>query len=138
MINVNKMLINTKSQSKGGNKNNKGTQSPTNISFEKYKQKGMDWFENMIFRMKKPENHREAMIVGSGFLLFGGVFTFAGAQFLSVLFSIICAIGLGVLITGLLCLIFNVEWDSEAGIVITTVSMMLSAPFVKFALAFAD
>jgi len=55
-----------------------------------------------------------------------------------VLFSIICAIGLGVLITGLVCLVFDVEWDSEEGIGITTVSMMLSAPFVKFALEFAD
>ena len=98
----------------------------------------MDWFENLILRMKKPENHREAMIVGSGFLLFGGVFTFAGAQFLSVLFSIMCAIGLGVLTTGLLCLVFDVEWDSEEGIGITTISMMLSAPFVKYALEFSD
>lgn len=57
---------------------------------------------------------------------------------MSILFSILCAIGLGVLTTGLLCLIFDVEWDSEAGIGITTVSMMLSAPFVKFALEFAD
>lgn len=78
------------------------------------------------------------MLVGSGFVVFGAVFTFAGAQFLSVLFSILCAIGLGVLTTGLLCLAFDVEWDSEAGIGITTVSMMLSAPFVKFALEFAD
>ena len=54
------------------------------------------------------------------------------------MFSIICALGLGVLTTGLLCLIFDVQWDSEAGIGITTVSMMLSAPFVKFALDFAD
>lgn len=88
--------------------------------------------------MQKPENHREAMIVGSAFVVFGGIFTFAGAQFLSVLFSIMCALGLGVLTTALLCLIFDVEWDSEAGIGITTVSMMLSAPFVKFALEFAD
>ena len=37
-----------------------------------------------------------------------------------------------------LCAIFDVKWDSDAGIGITSVSMMLSAPFVQFALKFAD
>ena len=98
----------------------------------------MDWFEQLIARLKKTENHREAMIVGAGFIFVGLVFTFAGAQFLSVLFSIICALGLAIMMTAFLCMVFDCEWDSDAGIGITTVSMMLSAPFVSFALKFAD
>jgi hypothetical protein len=98
----------------------------------------MDWFEKLIARLKKTENHREAMIIGIGFLFVGLVFVFAGAQFLSILFSIICAIGLAVVTTAFLCLVFDVEWDSDAGIGITTVSAMLSAPFVSYALKLAD
>ena len=42
------------------------------------------------------------------------------------------------MMTACLCMVFDCEWDSDAGIGITTVSMMLSAPFVSFALKFAD
>jgi hypothetical protein len=40
--------------------------------------------------------------------------------------------------TFFLCALMDVKWDSDAGIGITAVSMMLSAPFVQFALKFAD
>lgn len=45
---------------------------------------------------------------------------------------------LGLLFTAFLCLVFDVEWDSEAGIGITSGAMLMSAPFVSYALQFAD
>ena len=85
-----------------------------------------------------PENSKEALLVGLGFTFIGLVLTFAGAQFLTVIFSIICSIALAGVMTFFLCAVMDVKWDSDAGIGITAVSMMLSAPFVQFALKFAD
>jgi hypothetical protein len=84
----------------------------------------------MIERLKKKENHKEALIVGAGFTFIGMVMAFAGAQFLTVLFSIICSFGLAGIMTFFLCTVFDKKWDSDEGIGISAVSMMLSAPFV--------
>ena len=91
-----------------------------------------------MLRLSKKENYREAIIIGSVTMFVGAVFTFYGATFLSLLFSIICSLALGALFTAFLCLVFDVEWDSEAGIGITSGAMLLSSPFVGFALQFAD
>ena len=112
--------------------------NPASRTFDEYRQKGLDWFEKLIERLQKAENHKEALVVGLGFTFVGLVMTFAGAQFLTVIFSIICSVALAALMTFFLCTVMDVKWDSDAGIGITSVSMMLSAPFVQFALKFAD
>ena len=57
---------------------------------------------------------------------------FAGANFVSVIFSILCAVAIGASITCFLCLIFDVKWDSGEGIgiIIRGFSMLMAAPFV--------
>jgi len=49
------------------------------MTYEEMREKGMDFFEKMITRLQKKENHREAIIVGSGFCLIGMVFVFFGS-----------------------------------------------------------
>ena len=110
-------------------KPNKHT-NPASQTFDEYRKQGLDWFEKLIERLQKPENSKEALFVGLGFTFIGLVMTFAGAQFLTVVFSILCSIALATLMTFFLCALFDVKWDSDEGIGLTAMSAMLSAPFV--------
>lgn len=98
----------------------------------------MDYFERLMYRLSKVENHTEAIIIGSGLMLFGLIFIFAGAQSLQVVFGIICSLAITTLMTAFLCLLFDVPWDSEMGVGISGISFLLSAPFVQYALKFSD
>ena len=89
-------------------------------------------------RLSKVENHTEAVIIGCGLMLLGVVFVFAGAQSLQVIFGVICAMILTSLMTAFLCLCFDVTWDSDEGIAISSLSLLFSAPFVQYALKFSD
>ena len=57
---------------------------------------------------------------------------------MTVVFSIMCSIALAATITYFLCALMNVKWDSDEGIGIVAMASLLSAPFVQFALKFAD
>ena len=63
---------------------------------------------------------------------------FAGANFISAIFSILCGVAIGAAITCFLCMVLDVKWDSDEGIGITSVSLLMSAPFVQYGLKFAD
>jgi hypothetical protein len=73
-----------------------------------------------------------------GLILIGLVMVFAGSQFLSAVFSILCALALGFLISAALLIILDKPWDSEGGVAISSISFIIAAPFVQFALKFAD
>lgn len=103
-----------------------------------FKTQSMDYFEKLMNRLSKVENHTEALVIGIGLLLIGVVFVFAGAQSLNALFGIICCMALTMLMTAFLCLLFDVEWDSELGAALSGMSFLFAAPFVQYALKFAD
>lgn len=98
----------------------------------------MDYFEKLMNRLSKVENHTEALIIGCGLMLFGIVFVFAGAQSLQALFGVICAMVLTSLMTAFLCILFDVEWDSEMGAALSGASVLFAVPFVQYALKFSD
>ena len=122
------------------NKNNKknNSDSPAGEALNELREKGLDFFEKLMTRLQKKENNREALIVGIGFAFFGLIMVFAGASFISAIFSILCGIAIGAAITFFLCLVLDVKWDSDEGVGITSISMLLSAPFVQYGLKFAD
>ena len=70
--------------------------------------------------------------------MIGGLFALAGAKSLSVIFSILCTMVLGTILTAFLCLVCDCEWDSELGTALSTCSILLAVPFVPVALHFAD
>ena len=53
--------------------------NPASMTFDEYRQQGLDWFEKLIERLQKPENSKEALVVGMGFTFIGLVMTFAGS-----------------------------------------------------------
>lgn len=103
-----------------------------------FKTQSMDYFEKLMNRLSKVENHTEALIIGCGLMLIGLVFVFAGATSLTAMFGIICAILLTTLMTAFLCLCFDVSWDSELGAALSGAALLFSMPFVQYALKFSD
>lgn len=91
-----------------------------------------------MFRLSKEENKTEALIIGCGFLVFGIIFIFAGAQSLRVIFGVVMMTLITTLMTAFLCFLFDVSWDSEMGVGISGVSFLLSAPFVQYGQKFSD
>ena len=66
------------------------------------------------------------------------MFAFAGASVLSGMFAVVCSMIVSLLMTAFLCLLFDCEFDSDLGVAISTSSVVLSIPFVPYALQFAD
>jgi len=107
-------------------------------NYDDFKMKSMDYFEKLMYRLSKVENHTEALIIGCGLMVFGIIFIFAGAQSLQVIFGIIASMVLTALISAFLCILFDVPWDSEMGVGLSGISFLLSAPFVQYALKFSE
>ena len=77
-------------------------------------------------------------MVGLSMIFIGFAFVFAGSEFLSALFSIVCVIGLATLVNSMLCIIFNIPWDSELGVALNVASILISMPLVQFALKLSE
>jgi hypothetical protein len=92
----------------------------------------------MLQRLKKKENHKEAVVVGLSLIFIGLAFVFAGSEFLNVLFSIICVICLGTLVNSLLCIICDIPWDSELGVALNVASILISMPLVQYAVKLSE
>lgn len=71
-------------------------------------------------------------------MVIGGLFAFSGAKAISAIFSILCTMILGMIMTAFLCLLFDAEWDSDLGVALSTSSVVLAIPFVPLAIRFAD
>lgn len=123
-----------------GSKRNKEKTQPSegssvlDLSYEE----SLDFFEKIILRCQKKENFREALVIGGTLATVGFILVFQGSNFLSAIFSVLCALGLGALFASVGCLIFDCTWDSEEGVAITSMAMLVAAPFVQYALTFAD
>lgn len=107
-------------------------------NLEDLKYQSMDYFEKMMNRLSKTENHTEALVIGVGLLLIGLAFIFAGVQALNFLFGIICCIALTAAFTAFLCLLCETTWDTELGAALSGVAFLFTAPFAQYAIGFAD
>lgn len=76
--------------------------------------------------------------MGLSLIFIGLAFVFAGSEFLSVLFSIVCVICLGTFVNSLLCIIFDIPWDSELGVALNVASILISMPLVQYALKLSE
>ena len=102
------------------------------------KKGSLDLFEKFVKRLEKKGNQTEKLIIGLGFSVLGLLMAFAGANYISTMFGIISLLALGSLITAFLCLVFDTTWDSEFGIALSSISMVVAVPFVPCALKLSD
>ena len=63
---------------------------------------------------------------------------FAGANFISAIFSILCGVAIGAAITCFLCMVLDVKWDSDEGIGITRAILDEWRRHKQYGLKFAD
>lgn len=107
-------------------------------AYEDMKKSSLDLFEKFTKRLEKKGNETEKLIIGLGITIIGLLLQFAGASYISAMFGVLCMMLLGMLITAFLCLVFDVSWDSELGMALSSISMLVAVPCVPMALKVAD